>query len=306
MNRIDRLFAITLLLQSKRRVRAQDLARRFEVSERTIYRDMLALSESGVPVVSLPGEGYELAEGFYLPPLLFTPQEARALFLGTQMLITHTTGRLPTDAESALAKIAGILPKDLRVDMGRLTQIIGFVAPAARFDLDEPKLATLQTAIQEQRVVWMRYHSFNKNEVTEREVEPHALSYYSGAWYLEGYCRLRRDVRGFRLDRMDGLQVLNDTFKPHPTSRLEAGTLTARIRFTPASARWVRERQHYAFVRETPDPDEGGVIMEYRVKTLDELKAWLLAWGAAAEPLEPPELRSLIRAEILQLAKFLT
>jgi len=306
MNRIDRLFAITLLLQSKRRVRAQDLARRFEVSERTIYRDMFALSESGVPVVSLPGEGYELAEGFYMPPLRFTSQEARALFLGTQMLVTHTTGRLPTDAEGALAKIAAVLPKDLRADVERLTQIIGFVAPTARFDLDEPKLATLQTAIRERRVVWLRYHSFNKNEVTEREVEPHALSYYSGAWYMDGYCRLRCDVRGFRLDRVDSLRLLKATFKPRTASRAEAGTLTARIRFAPASARWVRERQHYAFVRETPDPDEGGVIMEYRVNTLDELKTWLLGWGAAAEPLAPPELRAMIRDEILKLSKFLT
>ena len=74
MNRIDRLFAILLLIQRKRRVRAIDLAQAFEVSERTIYRDMAALSESGVPIVALPGAGYELVEGYYLPPLLFTPR----------------------------------------------------------------------------------------------------------------------------------------------------------------------------------------------------------------------------------------
>ena len=98
MNRIDRLFAITLLLQARGRLRAKDLAVWFEVSERTIYRDIAALSESGVPVVSLPGEGYELMEGFFLPPLLFTSVEASALLLGAQMLTSHATGRLPASA----------------------------------------------------------------------------------------------------------------------------------------------------------------------------------------------------------------
>jgi predicted DNA-binding transcriptional regulator YafY len=94
VNRTDRLFAITVLLQSRTRLRAQDLALRFGVSKRTVYRDIAALSESGVPVVSLPGEGYELMEGFSLPPLAFTTGEASALFLGGRLLAEHATGRL--------------------------------------------------------------------------------------------------------------------------------------------------------------------------------------------------------------------
>ncbi len=95
MNRVDRLFAILLLLQHKRRIRAHDLAESFEVSERTIYRDMEALSESGVPLYGTPGEGYELMEGYFVPPLLFTPAEANALFLSAKMLMSYTTGELP-------------------------------------------------------------------------------------------------------------------------------------------------------------------------------------------------------------------
>src|SRR5688572_24289103 len=127
MKRSDRLFALLLLLQVGRRVRARDLAARLEVSERTVYRDVAALSEAGVPVVALPGAGYELAEGFYLPPLVFTPGEAGALSLGARLLAAQTSGRLPRDAERALEKIAAVLPAATRREVERLTEVIGFL-----------------------------------------------------------------------------------------------------------------------------------------------------------------------------------
>jgi predicted DNA-binding transcriptional regulator YafY len=105
MNRTDRLFGIALQLQSASVVRARDLAAAFEVSERTIYRDMQALSELGVPIVATPGEGYSLAEGYYLPPLIFTTDEAAALFLSAQLLSSQATGKLQHDVSEATKKI---------------------------------------------------------------------------------------------------------------------------------------------------------------------------------------------------------
>ena len=304
MNRVDRLFAITLILQRKQRVRAQDLARTFEVSERTIYRDMTALSESGVPIVALPGEGYELAEGYFLRPITLTPEEARALFLAAQMLISHTTGRVPADAELALAKVAAVMPHELRAEVAALADIMGFIAPAQRFDLDEPRLARLQEAIRARRIIWIRYHGFASNDVSERQVEPHRLWYFQGAWYLDGFCRVRQDLRVFRLDRMDELKVLRTTFAPRQVERQPGRTIEARIRFAPATVRWVRERQHYAWVDEYTDAH--GAVMIYRLDTLQEIKPWLLGWGAAAEPLAPPELREEIRAEANRILEILT
>ena len=128
-------------------------------------------------------------KGYYLPPLLFTPSEAAALFLGVQMLLAHMEGRMSADAERALGKVALVLPSMLRQNAERLVSSIEFFMPQARFDLDDPHLATLQQAIQERRVVRLRYHSYSRDEITEREVEPHTLTYASGAWYLNGYCR---------------------------------------------------------------------------------------------------------------------
>ena len=141
MNRVDRLFAIALLLQARHKIRARDLAEKFEINERTIYRDMAALSESGVPIVGTPGEGYELIEGYYLPPLLFTPSEAAALFLSAHFLIANATGRVPKDAQAALDKVKVILPKHLRVEIDRLNEIIHFSSPLRKFDLEQPYLA---------------------------------------------------------------------------------------------------------------------------------------------------------------------
>jgi predicted DNA-binding transcriptional regulator YafY len=306
MNRIDRLFAILLLIQRKRRVRALDLAQAFEVSERTIYRDMVALNESGVPIVALPGTGYELVEGYYLPPLLFTPDEAAALFLGVHMLLAHTEGRTGADAERALAKVALVLPKMLRQNTERLASSIEFFMPRTRFDLDDPHLAASQQAIWEWRVVRLRYHSYSRDEITEREVEPHTLTYAGGAWYLNGYCRLRQDVRAFRLNRIERLELLRETFEPHQAPTPAPAAITVRVRFDPGAARWVRERQHYAFQAEESPAGEGGPVMVYRVHTLSDLIPWLLGWGASAEALDPPELRAQLRAEALKLAQLLT
>lgn len=306
MNRIDRLFAILLLIQRKRRLRAVDLAQSFEVSERTIYRDMTALSESGVPIVALPGVGYELTDGYYLPPLLFSRDEATALFLSIHMLLAHTTDGIHADAASALAKIAVILPAPLRQTTEHIAETITFFRPAARFNFDYPHLVSIQQAIQERRVVRLRYHGFQRDETTERDVEIHNLTYANGVWYCSGYCRLRQSMRGFRLSRIVALTVLRDIFEPRDLPAATPTTICVRVRFAPQIVPRVRERQHYAFQAEEPSGSVPGTIMVYQVQHMTEIASWVLGWGAVAEPLEPPELRAYIRGEALKLVNLLS
>lgn len=306
MNRIDRLFAILLLLQRRRRVRAQDLAEQFEVSTRTIYRDVAALCESGVPVVSLPGAGYALVEGFYLPPLVFSDNEALALILGARLFRQQASGALASDAEQALTKLLVALPDERRQRVQALSDIIGFIVPRERFNLDDPQLIDMQRAIHHHHVVRIRYHSYNRDEVTERDIEPHRLYYSDGAWYIEGFCRLRQDTRAFRVSRVETLVVLEQRFEPRPPGQQLSAWATVTVRFATAVVRWVRERQHYAFQAEAATPDEQGVIMIYRVNTIDEIVPWILSWGASAEVLAPEELRKQIHREALTLAHMLT
>ncbi|MDQ3707405.1 MAG: YafY family transcriptional regulator [Chloroflexota bacterium] len=308
MNRIDRLFAILVMLQGKSPVRAQDLARRFEVSERTIYRDIASLYESGVPVVSLPAKGYALMPGYYLPPLVFTTDEAAAIFLGARLLVSQATGNLPRHAEHALSKVAAVLPGEARHRVESLTQMVRFYKPEVRFDFEDPTISMFLQAIAERRVVHLRYHSYSNNEVTDRELEPDNLTYSQGAWYATGYCRMRQGVRSFRLDRIDELRLSEEKFEPNlVVQEAEAEEMVAvQVRFAPEVLRWVHERQHFGFVSEQESPEGAGVVMTYVVDRPQEMLPWLLSWGASSEVLSPLELRERIRAEAEKLAKRLT
>lgn len=305
MNRIDRLFAILLTLQQKRRLRAQDLAQQFEVSKRTIYRDMSALNQMGIPIAAMPGEGFELVEGFYLPPLMFKEEEAVALSLGLRLLTQQAAGSLTGSANSALAKIKVALPEQVRARSEGLTSIIGFITPIQKFDLDDPQLLVLQEAIQEKRVIHIRYHGYQKDEVTERDVEPHQLFYSDGIWYLEGYCRLRKDIRAFRLSRVEQLTALRETFNQRRANKTEEQKKgQVKVRFAASVARWVRERQHYGFQSE--EVLHNDVLMTYEVHDVSEITAWILSWGNAAEVLSPMELRKSLRETAQKLADLLT
>ena len=312
MKRSDRLFALLLLLQAGRRVRAKYLAAHLEVSKRTIYRDVAALSESGVPVVALPGAGYELAEGFYLPPLVFTPAEAGALSLGARLLAVQAAGRLPRDAEHALQKLLVVLPAPTRAEVERLTELIGFLSRRRPFDLDDPRLVSLQDAIRGRRVVRLRYHAFASGEITDRDVEPLRLQYAGGAWYLNAYCRARQGPRDFRLERIDEMTVLDETFKLRadagtpPPDNAQTPLTTVRIRIEAPALRWVREWQHQGFVSEEPPADDGSVVMRYAVEAPLEMRPWLYSWGADATALEPPDLRAAQRAAAERLLERLT
>jgi len=301
MNRIDRLFAILLLLQHQHPQRAMDLANLFEVTERTIYRDMQALMEMGVPLVSIPGVGYDLLDTFRLPPVMLTEAEATALFLGGQMLITYSAGNITAEATAALQKLMAILPDDTRTRLEQLANLIEFFPLHGRLDWDTPHLTIVLNAIEQQQVIRLSYRAYQQTETTTRNVEPHFLTFSQGAWYLNGYCRLRQAIRSFRLNRITDLTVTPETFTPRMVYAPPRQPITIRIQFAARTLPYVREKQHYAFERETEDG-----IMIYQVDSLDEIKQWVFGFGVQANVLEPPALRQWILDEAKSLIKLLT
>lgn len=295
MNRIDRLFAILLRLQSRRIVRASEIAEHFEITERTVYRDMSALMQMGVPIVALPGVGYQMMEGFYLPPLVFTSEEANALFLGASMLAA--SGNFVDATRQAIEKLRIALPERTRHNAQQLAEMIEFYLPKNSFQLDAPYLVQLRDAILQRQTIRIRYHSRSENALTEREIDPYGILASPPAWYFQGYCHLRQGIRSFRLDRVESLVVLKKHFEA-PEALLPESTPefhTIRLKVETDNARWVRERQHYGFIGESATPD--GIVMRYQVETFSEIQAWILAWGANVEVLEPHALREAIFAE---------
>lgn len=300
MNRVDRLMGYLLLFQSRGLMRAQDFAEQFEISERTVYRDIQSLSEVGVPIMAMPGEGYRLMEGYYLPPITFTPNEARSLYLAISMMVGLTIpGSTQDAAKTALEKIRAVLPSASLQQVEALEAMLHFYAfPHTLLNFDDELFLTLQQAIHERQVVHLCYHTRHNNTVTEREVEPLELAYIEKTWLLTAYCRLRQDQRVFRLDRIDDLQVRNERFPPREQQlrRFPAEPFTVKVKFDASITRWVRERQHFSFAKEQHSSNTKDAVMIYKPYTFDQMEWWLLSWGDKMEVLEPPELRKRLAA----------
>lgn len=315
MNRTDRLLAIVLELEGKRSQRAEDLARTFETSKRTIYRDIQALGQAGVPLVSVPGRGYSLMEGYFLPPLSFSTDEAAMLLLGSQVMSQRFDAEYREAAESAGRKIAAVLPDRLRAEVGALRESIyvGGAGASLRAEV-ETTLRQLRRAILAHRTVRFRYHTrypsaarpaahegVAMREPATRDSDPYALAYLGGAWYLSGYCHLRHEVRHFRLDRIEDLEVLDRTFERPQSFTAMSRTLAeptsfeVRALFDAVVARWVREAPSFYTVAEEERDD--GLLMTLRVRREDEILQWLMGWGQHVRVLAPESLRRRVAEE---------
>lgn len=307
MNRVDRLMGYLLLFQSRGLMRAQDFAEQFEISERTVYRDIQSLSEVGVPIMAMPGEGYRLMEGYYLPPITFTPNEARSLYLAISMMVGLTIpGSTQQAAKTALEKIRAVLPSASVQQVEALEAMLKFYAfPHTLLNFDDELFLTLQQAIHERQVVYLCYHTRHSNTVTERDVEPLELAYIEKAWLLTAYCRLRQDQRVFRLDRIDDIQVRKERFPPREQQlrRFSADPITVKVKFDASVARWVRERQHFSFTEEENGNNASDAVMVYKPYTFEQMEGWLLGWGDKMEVLEPPDLRRRLAAIAAEMVK---
>lgn len=303
MNRTDRLLAIVLELQAKGSRRAEDLAAAFETSKRTIYRDIQALCESGVPVVAVPGQGYSLVEGFFLPPVTFTTDEATMLLLGANFMADNFDAQYRAAARSAGRKIEAVLNRKLRDEVHYLEQSILFIADGGT---DTEKLLKLRQAILERKTVRFVYHTRYPDSAARppapREADPYRLLHFFTGWYLVAYCHTRRAIRHFRLDRLEALELLPKIFtRPaaeallgyHPTSG--GRDLTIRVLFDPGIARWVRESRFFFVTAEEERPD--GLLVTLAVRQEPEALQWLLGWGAKARVLEPESLRQKMAQE---------
>ncbi len=199
MNRTDRLYAIVEELRgSSAPVSARRLSDRFEVTTRTIERDILALQEAGVPIYAETGRtgGYVLDASRTLPPVNFTPAEAAAAAIA---LTAGSSTPLPQSARSALAKILAAMPED-DADAARSLgdRFVRFVPPEPH--LRVPRV--IEQAIVERRVVRLMYRD-KRGEPSERIVEPMVVVGVEPSWYLGAWCRLRDGFRTFRIDRIE-------------------------------------------------------------------------------------------------------
>lgn len=298
----SRALTVLELLQAKPIVRGRELAERLEMDVRTVRRYITKLQDAGLPIESVPGRfgGYRLRAGYKLPPLVFSLEEALAIYLGLRGRSGGTTGVSKAAAESALSKVSRVLPQEAR---DRLEPIIAdlYVFPTQAEAPPQTSLfVALSEAAHQQRCVELCYTS-REGSVTTRIVEPYGLAGRNGSWYLVGYCRLRSGYRTFRLTGIREARLLDETFAKDPgfdfrsfaTKQLESYGTTWRmaVHFDADMATVKRVAPPYGTLREVPD----GVVFECSTDDLNAAAGYLLLFDIPFTVLEPQALRDALR-----------
>jgi predicted DNA-binding transcriptional regulator YafY len=303
MTKYDRLLYILNLLRSRKSLNAARLAEECGVAERSIYRDIITLSEANIPIYY--DNGYKLASDNYLPPFNFTFEEYTCLRLALESTPLEATDKYREVLKQVLAKVEAGLSESTRLK--KRTAIDPVRIDVAPMDTDAWRCyGDIERAISGQLCLNMTYETIEHGE-TQRQVEPYFMIYRRHAFYFVAYCRLRQDFRTFRLDRIRALDVTEVAFRRQPNItvdtyfqgswRLYKGTPVAvRIRFIGKAARIVRSTTHHPDEIITSSTDDSdAVIYEVTVNGTREIRRWILGFGADAEVLEPESLREYMR-----------
>jgi len=212
IKRISRLTAILTQLQTKRRLTAARLSEKFSVSKRTIYRDIKALERAGVPILTEEGKGYTLMQGYRVPPIMFTEKQANALILAEQLVLKNKDASFVKDYSEAIDKIKSILRYAIK-DKANLLADRTKYDQALHQERNSNNLSDLQNALTNYKLVNIQYIN-KEGTTTNRVIEPFAILSAEN-WYLIAWCRLRKDFRFFRPDRIQKMEILSENFEPH-------------------------------------------------------------------------------------------
>lgn len=308
MNRIDRLTAILIQLQTKRVVKAEEIATRFEISLRTVYRDVKALMEAGVPIGSEAGKGYFIVDGFHLPPVMFTQDEASAMLLAGKLVDKMADKSVRTAFESSLHKIKSVLNEAERDHMENLDQHVEVFLRSRYEHRDKAEfpdhfLTEIQRAVAKHEVIKLSYSNAD-NEASEREVEPVGIYYYSLSWHLIAWCRMRKTYRNFRSDRIRSLANTGQKFEPRSKLSLEE-YFKSEIDTNPnliqvvviLNKTGIRGQKLYGCVSQ----EDLGESMRctFLMDNLDYMARWLLMFGNSVKVEKPETLKD----KMIQVSK---
>jgi predicted DNA-binding transcriptional regulator YafY len=309
-----RVLTILEMLQSKPDISGPELATILEVDVRTVRRYITILQDVGIPVEANIGRygGYRLRPGFKLPPLMFTEEEATAIMLGLLGTAWLEIKQPALAVEGALAKISRVLPLKARERLKALSSYLVIFSEQAESRPDVSLLITISEAIGQQQRIDLHYVS-GENSFSQRKIEPYGIVEWSGDWYLVAYCCLRQAMRGFRLDRIQKLQVLKEGFVRPPNFDCRAYIIE---NFAGDSYRWLVEVEFQAEMEQvqkkmsniygTLTANATGVSYQVETNNLENTARYLMSLALPFTIQQPPELKEAFRnlaAQMLQVAK---
>jgi predicted DNA-binding transcriptional regulator YafY len=308
--RFDRIVAILIQLQSKKIVKAQELANRFEVSLRTIYRDIRTLEASGVPIYSEAGVGYALMEGYRLPPVMFTREEASSFIAAEKLMQKFTDATLGNHYASAMYKLKAVLRSDDKDWVSSIESSILMQSGEKLFNDKSPNtLATLFESIAEKTQVILSYEAIQSDGITVRSIEPVGIFHENNNWYMFGYCHLRKDYRQFRADRVHGIQKTeipfsseHDALETYLDANKNVPTTKVRILVDKKIVKYLAyEQKYHGLVSEKEIGDK--IEMTFMCRDIENgFARWYLMFGDYASILEPERLKTRI-LELLEINK---
>ncbi|WP_166839983.1 helix-turn-helix transcriptional regulator [Rheinheimera pleomorphica] len=304
-----RVLSLLELLQSHGRLSGTELAARLGVDKRTVRRYIQALEQLGIPVTTEQGcdGGYMLVAGFKLPPMMFTNDETLALSLGLLAAKNLQLADTQAAVSSVQAKLERVMPAKLKSRARAVADTIKLMLPSAEAGASGQQLGPLLDAIEQQRSVNIRYASYQQAPV-DRHVDPYGLLFRSGRWYMSGYCHLRNELRTFRLDRLQHIELLQQSFNrpaqfdsaEHFTQSLYGipGNLDVQVLLhtdKPTAAQAMGETASML------KPQADGLLLSTRTDSCYCLAQWLSQLPFDFSIIEPPALKQALKQHAARL-----
>ena len=307
MNRLDRISALLVQLQSRPVVRASEMAQRFGVSLRTIYRDMHTLTEAGVPICGDSGIGYSLVDGYKLPSLMFTKEEAMAFLTAEKIIEQITDTQNSIYFRQGMDKIRAALrtvDKNYIHEMGDAIAV--YKSRNARESLPN-LLQIILSSINDKQIIEIDYTNADENK-SRRLLEAVGITYSYPNWYLSAWCHLREEYRMFRIDRIENIETKTDKHtKIHPPLESllgadDAQCLTEVVLHTSKEvSRYNADRCYFMGLTGEKELADGQIEQTYMAYSLEPLARWVLANTDTTTVISPIEVKNIIRQIIKKL-----
>ena len=311
MNRIDRVSAILIQLQSRRVVKAADITERFGISLRTVYRDVKTLEEAGIPIIGEAGVGYSIMDGYRLPPVMFNREEATA-FLTAEKFVEKLTDTSTTENyKSAMYNIKSILKTAEKNLLEDIDSNIEVLRSHARLAVDNKNhIQTLLNSIAQKKILAIDYFASHSQEHTKRNIEPIGIFYKDNYWHLIAFCLLRDAYRDFRVDRINKILVTENTFNSkHPTLKAYIAATAKEqeldmvvIRVEKSIYSHLDYQKYYSgFVSEKTVGNQ--IEMTFLTASLEGFARWVMMFGDIAEIIMPDSLKERVGAIASSIAQ---
>ncbi len=299
MNKFDRIISILILLQSKKIITAAIIAERFKISLRTVYRDINTLKNAGIPISGDPGIGYSIMEGYRLPPIMFNEGEALSLLTAEKFMANITDNQTQKHYSDAMIKIKAVLRSSEKEALDLLEDSIS-ITPYKTED-HKPYLQVLFKSVASCQLLKVSYEKAD-GSTSERLLEPVGCYHQSNKWYLVAYCQMQKDYRTFKMNRIQSIISLDQTFERHPINlqhylekqakswKKQKSGLLVEVQFESSVVEFADLRKYYfGLIDEIQEVN--GVRMKFWASSIELMARWLIPFTNKAVIVEPKELR---------------